>query len=140
MNPRMICGQFTSRPRTDGGTPPITTFGGCVRSCTRNGDCEASQVCRLQRNDFEDRLDQVCGSTTGMLVPGAACNPNPPAGSTAAAFCNNSQCIATSETTGYCSPFCATDADCPSPAYACISFMFGRPSGSVQLIRMCGRR
>ena len=139
-NPRMICAQFTSRPRADGGTPPTTTFGGCVLSCARNGDCGASQVCRLQRNDYDDRLDLVCGSPTGMIAPGDACDPNPPATATAAMFCNNSQCIATADHTGYCAPFCATDADCPSAAYACIGFMFGRPSGALQSIRMCARR
>ncbi len=140
MNPRMICAQFTSRPRADGGTPPTTTFGGCVLSCARNGDCGGARVCRLQRNDYDDRLDLVCGSPTGMIAPGEACDPNPPVTATAAMFCNNSQCIATAEHAGYCAPFCATDADCPSAAYACIGFMFGRPSGALQSIRMCARR
>ncbi len=140
MNPRMICGQFTSRARSDGGLGAISTFGGCVTSCTRNADCATGLVCRLQRNDFFDRLDEVCSSPSGGLAPGAACDPNPPSTATAAMFCNNSQCVATGDHTGYCAPFCATDADCPSTAYACIGFMFGRPSGASQSIRMCARR
>lgn len=141
MNPRMICGQFTSRARaTDAGPAPISTFGGCVTTCTRNADCATGLVCRLQRNDFFDRLDEVCSSPSGMLTPGAACDPNPPSTATSAMFCNNGQCIGTGDHTGYCAPFCATDADCPSSTYACISFMFGRPSGLPQPIRMCARR
>ncbi len=141
MNPRTVCAQFTSRARaTDAGLAPISTFGGCVATCTRNADCAAGLVCRLQRNDFEDRLDEVCSSPSGMLTPGASCDPNPPATATSAMYCNNGQCIGTGDHTGYCAPFCATDADCPSSAYACISFMFGRPSGLPQPVRMCARR
>lgn len=140
MNPRMICGQFTSRARSDAGLGAISTFGGCVTACTRNADCATGLVCRLQRNDFYDRLDEVCASPAGALAPGAACDPNPPSSATAAMFCNNSQCVATGDHTGFCAPFCATDADCPSSSYACITYMFGRPSGASQPIRMCARR
>jgi hypothetical protein len=140
MGARMICGQFTSRARADGGTGTISTFGGCVTSCVRDADCASGTICRLQRNDFEDRLDQVCSAPSGGLAAGAACDPNPPATATSAMFCGNSQCLATGDHTGYCAPFCAADADCPSSAYACITYMFGRPSGLSQNIRMCTRR
>lgn len=140
MGARMLCGQFTSRARADGGTGTISTFGGCVTSCVRDADCATGTICRLQRNDFEDRLDQVCSAPSGGLAAGAACDPNPPATATSAMFCGNSQCLATGDHTGYCAPFCAADADCPSSAYACITYMFGRPSGLPQSIRMCTRR
>ena len=140
LDARNVCAQFTSRMRVDAGTGTLSTFGACLRGCTRNGDCATTQVCRLQRNDYEDRQDQICGPPTGALLPGAACDPNPPSGATSAMFCNNSQCVETGAHTGYCAPFCATDADCPSTDYVCISFMFGRPSGTVQPIRMCSHR
>ena len=140
LDARNVCAQFTSRMRVDAGTGTLSTFGACLRGCTRNGDCATTQVCRLQRNDYEDRQDQICGPPTGALLPGAACDPNPPSGATSAMFCNNSQCVETGAHTGYCAPFCATDADCPSTDYVCISFMFGRPSGTVQPIRACAHR
>jgi cold shock CspA family protein len=137
VTPGTICGQFLSRPMIAG---PISVFGACLRSCANDSTCGAGSICRLIRNDYHDRLDTVCASPVGAIAPGAACDPNPTGTITAAVLCTNNQCTPTGEHTGYCSPFCSVDTDCPSSAYACIGLSFGRPSGSTQVIRMCIRR
>jgi hypothetical protein len=137
VTPGTICAQFLSNVVMGG---PISAFGACLRSCSNDSTCAEGNICRLIRNDYHDRLDTVCASPVGTIAPGAACDPNPTGTITAASLCTNNQCTPTGEHTGYCSPFCSVDADCPSSAYACIGLSFGRPSGGTQVIRMCIRR
>jgi hypothetical protein len=80
----------------------------------------------------------------GTLAAGAACPLNPTSNSDPMMYCQSGQCFAVpmNTTTGYCSTFCATDADCPATARACRDIPFFRPSGTTaptQPIRMCER-
>ncbi len=143
-----ICGELSQFVRVDGGLSNPITFGACVRSCRRDMDCAdaaGNLRCRLSTRRIDDTLQQTCRVAFGTLAAGAACPLAPSSGSDPTMYCQNDQCFAVpmSVTAGYCSAFCATDADCPASAPACRDIPFIRPSGSMspaQPIRMCERR
>jgi len=153
LNPQMTCVQITNSNRgfsVDGSTvTSVSTFGGCARSCRRDGDCATGTVCALNTNLAADRFDQICVvPSAGTLAGGAMCDPNPPAPDGGMpyppnTFCQSASCIPTvGEHTGYCPAFCVTEADCPANAPVCDEFLsWIRPvSRGNQTIRNCRPR
>jgi len=142
-----ICAELSQSVRLEAGTSNPITFGACIRSCRRDMDCmdaAGNLRCGLSIRRLDDTLQQTCRVPFGSIGTGAACPLNPSSGSDMAMYCQSGQCfsIPMNTTTGFCSTFCATDADCPASARACRDIPFFRPSGTTaptQPIRMCER-
>ena len=146
-DPQSVCAELTQSVSVDGGLGPVVTFGACIRGCRRDADCmdaAANRRCGLSMRRTDDVLLQTCRVPGGTLASGAACPLNPTNTRDPMMYCQSGQCfsVPSSMTTGYCSAFCMTDADCPMPGYACHDIPFFRPSGAMaptQPIRMCER-
>jgi len=144
-----VCAELQQSVRLDGGaTSNPVTFGACIRSCRRDMDCAdaaGNLRCGLSVRRLDDSLLQTCRVAFGTIAAGAGCPLAPTSGSDPMMYCQSGQCfsVPTSMTTGSCSAYCVTDADCPASAPACRDIPFFRPSGTAaptQPIRMCERR
>jgi hypothetical protein len=143
-----VCAELQQSVRLEAGTSNPVTFGACIRACRRDMDCAdptGNLRCGLSVRRLDDSLLQTCRVAFGTIAAGANCPLNPTSGSDPMMYCQSGQCfsVPTSMTTGFCSAFCATDADCPASAPACRDIPFFRPSGTgapTQPIRMCERR
>ncbi|MFO0607894.1 MAG: hypothetical protein U0324_32320 [Polyangiales bacterium] len=143
-----VCAELSQTVRLDGGalSNPIT-FGACIRGCRRDADCMdagGNLRCGLSVRRVDDTLQQTCRVAFGALGGGASCPLNATSTSDPMMYCQSGQCfsIPMNMTTGYCSAFCATDADCPMGSGVCRDIPFFRPSGTsspTQPIRMCER-
>jgi len=143
-----ICAELSQSVRLDAGLSNPVTFGACIRGCRRDVDCAdatGNLRCGLSVRRLDDSLLQTCRVAFGAIAAGAACPLAPSSGSDPLMYCQSGQCfsVPTSMTTGFCSAYCVTDADCPASAPACRGIPFFRPSGTAaptQIIRMCERR
>jgi hypothetical protein len=142
-----VCAELSQSIRLDGGLSNPVTFGACIRGCARDADCAdaaGNLRCGLSIRRIDDRYLQTCRIPFGAIAPGAACPLVPASRTDPMMFCA-SECfsVPTSMTTGYCSAFCATDADCPASARFCRDVPFFRPSGGAAgtvPVRMCEQR
>ncbi len=126
-----ICTQlnYTVSPM---GTSSTVALGVCRRGCLRNGDCTAPEACLPTLNYVTDRMDFVCGRSSGTLLPGANCMNG--------SECQSLLCVPGSGTMGMgaCTAPCTVASDCPPAAAMCLDINWLRPtSGGLQPGRGC---
>ena len=109
------------------------TFAGCVhpgdkpRTCQRDADCRAYEVCTTALSPKGDAVVKVCAQAVqGGRLPGEECNASK------GVMCRNRLCVSDS----FCTALCKADSDCPD-RWKCGNLEIVLPNGKKASVKAC---